>query len=144
VVEADDRVALAALASSQIPPAERAFVPTGSRLAVEPETGPEAVAVLELAGERARLQVDASSPALVVLADAYDIGWHAWVDGTPAPVIRTNVGQRGVLVPAGQHLVEQRYEPDSWRLGLVVSALSGLICAMLGGGLLMRRSRSAA
>jgi hypothetical protein len=144
VVEADDQVALAALGSSQISPSERAFVPPGSGLSVLPATGEEVVQVLELSGETARIGVNASSPALLVLADAYDSGWQAWVDGRPTRMIRTNVGQRGVLVEAGEHVVEQRYEPSSFRFGVLASSLSAVLCVGLCCGTLLRRIRARA
>ena len=43
------------------------------------------------------------------------------VDGRDAPVERVDYLLRGVAVPAGEHTVELRYEPASWRVGWIVS-----------------------
>jgi len=53
------------------------------------------------------------TPGLLVLADAWNKGWRAYVDGCRAPILRTNFDLRGVVLPAGSHRVEFRYEPGS-------------------------------
>jgi uncharacterized membrane protein YfhO len=47
---------------------------------------------------------------------------------------------RGVMVPAGTHRVEFRYEPASWRAGWIISVLGLLaVAGALGAGLRARR-----
>ena len=74
--------------------------------------------------DRIRADVEAATPAHLVVVDGWAPGWRATVDGTPAPVLRANVGFRAVPVPPGRHRVELRYRPTSIRDGLVVSALA--------------------
>ncbi len=109
-------------------------------IALEPNDGgdPGAVSFQELTPEHIQIEVNASYPALLVLNDNYYPGWNAYLDGTPTPIYRTNYLVRGVLVPAGSHRVEFRYEPTSVRLGL---ALSGLAVLALGGGLAWELAR---
>jgi hypothetical protein len=64
--------------------------------------------------------------SLVVLADTYFPGWTAKADGKKVPIVRTQHLLRGVVVPAGTHTVEFRYEPWSWRVGWIVSLLTAL------------------
>jgi len=64
--------------------------------------------------------------ALLVLSDTAYPGWQATVDGTPAAIYTTNVLFRGVLVPAGEHVVRFTYQPASWRWGVGVSS-AGLL-----------------
>ncbi len=70
-------------------------------------------------GERIRIKVSLSRAGLLVLADQYYPGWVATVDGTVVDVLAVNLINRGVLVPAGEHLVELRYRPGSLRWGLI-------------------------
>ena len=77
------------------------------------------------------LEVEASDPGFVVLADAFDPGWRAEVDGRPAPVLRANVAFRAVAVPEGRHVVAMAYRPPAVGQGLTLSAASLLL--LLGG-----------
>jgi hypothetical protein len=79
--------------------------------------------------DRVEMRVSATRPAVVVLLDAFDPGWRAWVDGAPAPVLRANLAFRAVPVSAGEHLVEMRYRPRAVSLGIAVSAATALVVA---------------
>jgi hypothetical protein len=67
--------------------------------------------------------------SLLVLTDVHYPGWKATVDGREARIERVDYLLRGIAVPAGEHTVELRYEPASWRIGWIVSALSTLALA---------------
>lgn len=70
-----------------------------------------------------------TSPALLVLADLAYPGWRAEVDGEPAPVLTVDGVLRGVVVPAGAHVVGFRYRPSSLLVGMLVTivALAALV-----------------
>jgi hypothetical protein len=74
--------------------------------------------------DRLAASVTTDGPGFLVVADGYDRGWRATVDGRPAPVVRANVGFRGVPVPAGSHDVRLSYHPPQLTAGLSLSALS--------------------
>jgi hypothetical protein len=66
------------------------------------------------------VQVNATRPALLVVRDAGDVHWSAQVDGADARTLRANVFQRAVLVPAGTHTVQMRYQPPGlWRGAII-------------------------
>jgi hypothetical protein len=67
---------------------------------------------------------DGEAAALLVLADLAYPGWGATLDGRDVPVLTVDGLFRGVVVPAGQHVVEFRYRPTS--------AWVGLACTVLG------------
>ena len=52
------------------------------------------------------------------------------VDGKPTPIRPANLAMRAIAVPDGTHVVEFRYRPDSFRLGLLLAIAGGL--ALLG------------
>jgi hypothetical protein len=67
---------------------------------------------------RLTLRVAADGPAFLVVSQVWYPGWQVWVDGRPAgPVLRTNYLFQGAALPAGEHQVELRFEPLSWRIG---------------------------
>jgi uncharacterized membrane protein YfhO len=51
-------------------------------------------------------------------------GWHVYVDGQSADLLRVNYAQRGVVVPAGSHQVSFVYRPWSVMGGFLVSLLT--------------------
>jgi len=64
----------------------------------------------------------------------YRDGWQAYVDGKEEPHFRANYVLRAMILPAGNHTVEFRFEPASFKTGNMVS-LSGsilLIIALAG------------
>ena len=73
---------------------------------------------------RVVIDADAKQPGLLVLGDSYYPGWKAFVDGQESKIYRTNHVMRGVIVPAGQHRVEFRYQPLSFRIGVLISLVS--------------------
>jgi Bacterial membrane protein YfhO len=79
--------------------------------------------------ERVIAEATARRPSLLVLTDVHFPGWEASVDGRPVPIERVNYLLRGVLVPAGQHRVEFRYEPASFRIGWIISVV-GLVAVL--------------
>jgi hypothetical protein len=95
--------------------------------------------------DRVRVRVRLSRPGFLVVADAWDPGWRAGVDGASVPVLRANVAFRAIALPAGEHDVEMVYRPRSAAAGLLVSV--GTIVLAAAGALLLRdpsrRPRSA-
>jgi hypothetical protein len=100
--------------------------------------GTGAVQIAELFGDRVRLEAAADAPGIVVLVDAWDPGWRAWIDGRPTQVLRANGAFRGVAVPAGRHVIEMRYRPWPVLAGLSLSA-AGLLTLIVGAGRLVPR-----
>lgn len=64
-------------------------------------------------------------PAYLVVADAWDSGWTARVNGMAAPVLRADLALRAVFIPtAGEHQVTLTYRPLSFMLGALISGLA--------------------
>jgi hypothetical protein len=97
--------------------------------------------VLSRRADAVSLLVEASAPAHVVLLDGYAEGWHAEVDGRPAPVRRANLLFRAVEVEAGRHSIELRYRPGAVMLGATLSASgAALAIALAAVGAARRRA----
>jgi hypothetical protein len=135
----DRAVRLRKLASPEFNPREVAYVETPVSL---PAACRGTVAVIDEIPTRITLSVHLETAALVVLADLWDQGWHAYLQGKRVPILRANHAIRGVVVPAGSATLEFRYAPASFTWGLRLAALGGII--MLGwlGIILLRRHSS--
>ena len=88
-----------------------------------------------------RADVEASDRALVVLSDPWYPQWQAYVDGKRAELVRVDHAFRGVVVPAGTHRVEFRYEDAAHKKGVVLALLTilGLAAAPFATRLWRRR-----
>jgi hypothetical protein len=77
------------------------------------------------------IRTTADRPAYLVLTDTWFPGWTARVDGQPTPVWRANHAFRAVVVPAGEHEVEFRFEPGSLVVGAIISGLSLVVAGVI-------------
>ncbi len=108
-------------------------IPACPEGAVEP-----APAHVEVDGD-ARVVLSAPGPGWLVLADSWDVGWHATIDGAATPVARADLDLRAVWLPAGRHRVTFDHDPG-WparALPWCAGALVVLVASCLG------RARSA-
>ncbi len=71
--------------------------------------------------ERVEIKTDSPGPAYLVLADTFDPGWSATVDGRPAPIRPAYVAFRAVALAPGAHTVVFTYCPAGFTLGLAIS-----------------------
>jgi hypothetical protein len=108
-----------------------------TRLIVEDPTRPLAASA-EVSGtarivtdlpERVVVETGSSNPAYLVLADTFDPGWSATVDGSPAPIRPAYVAFRAVALTPGPHTVVFTYRPAGFTLGLTISIV-GIALAM--------------
>jgi uncharacterized membrane protein YfhO len=79
------------------------------------------------------------TPGLLVVADRWDVGWKAYLNGNAVPILRVNHAVRGVVVPAGESVVQFRYEPASLVWGLRLSTIAAAL--MLGWAGLTTKNR---
>jgi hypothetical protein len=70
------------------------------------------------------VQTTSNEDGILVLADSFYPGWKAFVDGKEATILRANHFYRAVVISKGKHQVEFRYEPRSFKLGLLISTLT--------------------
>ena len=79
-----------------------------------------------------RYRYKASADRLAVFSEIYyPDGWKAKVDGTPIDVLRADWTLRAAVLPAGEHHIVMRFEPDSYRIGANVSRASSITLILL-------------
>ena len=61
----------------------------------------------------------------------YKDGWNAYVDGELMPHYQVNYVLRGMVVPAGNHTIEFKFEPKVIQKGSVISVSSYLILILV-------------
>jgi hypothetical protein len=92
---------------------------------------PDAVTTVQVEGDEIRLRARTDADGMLVLSETYAPGWAAYVDGKRVPVYVTDHVLRGVPLTAGDHVVELRYEPDSLRIGLLVTFAAVVVLVIL-------------
>mgnify|MGYP000265335341 CR=1 FL=1 len=64
----------------------------------------------------------------------YKNGWNAYVDGKLTPHYRVNYVLRGMVVPAGEHVIEFKFEPKVIQQGKLISLSSYVLLILIGLG----------
>ncbi len=57
----------------------------------------------------------------------YPFGWNAYVDGQLKPHACVNYVLRGMLVPAGKHKIEFKFEPKTYKTGNTIAMVGSLL-----------------
>lgn len=65
----------------------------------------------------------------------YDKGWNAYIDGVKAPYFRANYILRAMIVPAGKHTIEFKFEPSVYKTGEKISYASSILLVLLSLGI---------
>lgn len=82
------------------------------------------IKVLAESANRVRVEVSTKQKGWLVVRDTFYPGWTAQVNGVNQPIFAANSIFRAVQVEVGTNLVEMRYQPLSFRLGVTLSVLS--------------------
>ncbi len=115
-----------------------AILPTAGDVTSTPIDSTSTVSVALKKHDPHNISWDVSTDAsrlLVVSEIYYPAGWKAFLDGEEVPIHRVNYLLRGVQIPAGDHELEMRFDPQSYKLGYWISFASTLL--VYGGVLLL-------
>lgn len=75
--------------------------------------------------------VNASDNAIIVLTQSYVSGWNAYIDGEKTNIYRADYAFMAIPITSGQHELVIKYEPISFKLGVIGGGISllFLICS---------------
>ena len=73
--------------------------------------------------------VRAPAETVATVAHSFHHGWQAAIDGERAELLKVNIGAQAVVVPAGEHQVEIRYEDDAFVIGRWITLLTLCVLA---------------
>ncbi len=76
------------------------------------------------------LRVRARGPGLLVVGEHFDPGWAATVDGKRLPVLQADLAALGVVLPAGEVVVDLRFIPKGLVAGTGIAAAAALAIAL--------------
>jgi len=130
---AGDEEALRLLDSEDLDPRATAVLPPESAALALPggDAGGGSARVVESLPGLLTLDVTADSGGLLVVSQPYYPGWHAWVDGQEATLVRADYLLQALPLQAGQHRVELRYHLPLWPTLVSVLLLAGCVAALV-------------
>jgi hypothetical protein len=139
-VATEEKARLQKMASSRFDPRAVAYVESPVSL---PSSCRGVAAIVEEIPTRVVVSVRMETAGLVVLADLWDQGWRAYLDGKRVPILRTNHALRAVVVPAGSGTLEFRYQPASFAWGLRLAGAAAVVLLAWAGIIVRNSSRPA-
>ncbi|HLB13266.1 MAG TPA: oligosaccharide flippase family protein, partial [Dehalococcoidia bacterium] len=125
--------ALAALARPGFDPSQEVVLegevnPLNSTLVQAPP-----VTITSYKANQVSLRVNLPQEGYLVLTDNYFPGWRARNGSGELTLLRANSTYRAVRLPAGEQSITFDYSPDSFKLGVYVSFLSGVLLLLALG-----------
>jgi hypothetical protein len=107
------------------------------------ETVTGSVTLTEYRPNKMTYEISVDQPSLVVFSDVYyEGGWHARIDGEPAPHLRANYILRALPVETGTHIVEFEFVFEPFEKGEKISLAGSVFVILILLGLLGYRGFS--
>jgi uncharacterized membrane protein YfhO len=74
----------------------------------------------------------------------YKDGWNATIDGKKSDYIKVDYTLRGMTIPAGNHTIEFKFEPQVVKTGSTIALISsiGMFLLLIGGIYYERKKRT--
>jgi len=134
-------------ALDSIQPLETAYVRENFRSAVGAATtfsGEGSIQLVKNENDVVTYKFNSAAPQFVVFSEIYYAsGWKAFIDGKETPIARVNYVLRGLPVPAGNHEIVFRFQPEGYFRGKTITTVAQalLIALLLAGIFLEWRAR---
>jgi len=92
------------------------------------------IKLLTYAPDKLEYESNTTSDQFAVFSEVWygpNKGWKASIDGEPVDHIRVNYILRGMNIPAGNHKITFVFDPDTFRIGEIISLVSSIILMLL-------------
>ena len=74
---------------------------------------------------------NATGSHAAIFSEVYYKDWKAYIDGKPADCFKANYVLRGLVIPAGKHTIDFKFEPAAYYLGITITKISSAILSLL-------------
>jgi len=83
-----------------------------------------AARIIDYKPDKIVIETNTDGKKILFISDTYYPGWHAYIDGAPTKIYRTDYAFRAVAVPGGRHIITFYYLPFVLKMGSVISLIS--------------------
>jgi uncharacterized membrane protein YfhO len=106
-------------------------------------SGVDEVLLTEQSAQEILINVSNTTPGFLVLSTSWYPCWKVYVDGKPSELYKTDYVLMSVFLDSGNHNVNFVYEDQTFRIGILVSCVTGLTLAVvfITYGLKIRKTR---
>jgi hypothetical protein len=107
----------------------------------KPNLQPDSSEIKMLSYRANRLQYHAETKQdkLAVFSEIYyDKGWNAYIDGKKANYFRADYALRAMIIPAGSHQIEFRFEPKTYQKGEHIALFGSILLSLALIGILLK------
>ncbi len=94
-------------------------------------TGQGKATIIAYAPNTVKIKTETQRDELLILADQYEEGWRAKIDGIDTKISPANLIFRAVKIPSGQHEIIFYYWPKSFALGIALSSTAILLTILI-------------
>lgn len=99
---------------------------------LSPSPEPDVISLVEYKPNYLKYNSKATDNRLAVFSQIYyPYGWQAFIDGKETEHIRADYALRAMVIPAGQHTVEFRFEPKTLKTGKMISLTGSFLVLLL-------------
>ena len=116
-------------------PASVAFVDERFKEAVPSQPVYDSTAyirLLENKNDEAKYEFNAASNQFAVFSEVYyPYGWNAYIDGKKANYCKANYVLRGLVIPAGKHSIEFKFEPQTVKKSEQISRYANILSVII-------------
>jgi len=89
-----------------------------------------------------KYNTNAKDNQLAVFSEIYyKKGWNAYIDGVKKDYIRADYVLRAMVIPSGSHVVEFKFEPQSYFIGRQITFASSLLIILLVIGVIVMEGK---
>lgn len=77
------------------------------------------------------VRTKSDGPSILILSDNFFPGWNVYVNSKKSKLMNADYSLRAVVVPQGVNEVSFKYEPESFNIGLKISAISLMLLCLI-------------
>lgn len=131
-------------AISNFNPKDTAFVDVSFKKSIvsfEPTDSNAKINMTKFDNDAITYESNSNTTSPVIFSEIYYKDWKAFIDGKPASYFKANYVLRGMVVPAGKHIIEFKFEPASYFTGKKVTNIASWLLTLLLIGTILAESR---
>ncbi|MEA5259142.1 hypothetical protein VB264_15200 [Arcicella aquatica] len=115
---------------------DKRFADQVANLKIQPDSAVNKIVLTSYKPNALTYQSDAKTEQLAVFSEIFyrgNIDWKAYIDGQYKPHLRADYILRAMVVPAGKHTIEFKFEPESVKKGGTVDLIMSIVLVSVLG-----------